>query len=490
MISSDEIRRIPTEIYQFFMNPGGHSLILRGNAGTGKTTLALQTIEDLAHVENSFYFSMRVSDHSLMTQFPWLTEKLMPTGCTADQSGKKEDGSGKHRTGLSKLKGIGMQSIGSAKKEMSVMIGKDLGDLEHVYDVVEGSFPARSLIIIDSIDAMAERYSMSCSSLIMAIQKDLVEGYGSNVLFVLENNETKLDYLGDGVIILGLADYQLRRIREIDILKLRGCEIAQPKYLFTLKTSRIQAFANQWENEVRHQELWKPLQDVAGKVSFGLTDLDRLMRGGMEKGSMTLIELGHGIPTTISGALERAMVANFVSLNRGVFWLPTRKTSAESSKNQMAGLLTKEQFEKNVRIPELAAQMEVAGAPYVMPVEGSSPASDYKWKSISYSLGNAESPLLSLIGFDSLESIYGDKVMDQIPDHLAAIKRNNGIFVGITSPSTKSTQRLADLANLHVKVDRIGGTVVLFGEEPFTECNALAMETRERGGNISLTPIV
>lgn len=488
MISPEESRRIPFEIYQFFMNPGGHSLILRGNAGTGKTTFALQTIEDLAQIENSFYFSMRVSDHSLTTQFPWLTEKLMPACGTADQ--KKEDVLGKHRTGLSKLKGVGIQSIGTAKKEMSVMIGKDLGDLEHVYDVVEGSFPARSLIIIDSIDAMAERYSMSCASLITAIQKDLVEGYGSNVLFVLENNEMKLDYLGDGVIILGLADYQRRRIREIDILKLRGCEIAQPQYLFTLKTSRIETFANLWENEVKHPEVWKPVQDATGKVSFGLTDLDRLMRGGMEKGSMTLIELGHSIPTAISGMLERALVANFTSLNRGVFWLPTRKTSAETAKNQMIGMITKELFEKNVRIPELAAQMEVTGAPYVMPVEGSSPASDYKWKSISYALGNAESPLLSLIGFDSLESIYGDKVMDQIPDHLAAIKRNNGIFVGITSPSTKSTQRLADLANLHIKVERIGGTVVLFGEEPFTECNALAVEARERGGNISLTPIV
>ena len=68
----------------------------------------------------------------------------MPAGGTADQASKKEEAATKHRTGLSKLKGIGMQSIGTAKKEMSVMIGKDLGDLEHVYDVVEGrSRPAR-----------------------------------------------------------------------------------------------------------------------------------------------------------------------------------------------------------------------------------------------------------------------------------------------------------------------------------------------------------
>ena len=137
MICSEENRRIPSEIYRFFMNPGGHSLILRGNAGTGKTTFALQTIEDLAQIENSFYFSMRVSDHSLITQFPWLTEKLMPACGTADQ--KKHEVAGRHRTGLNKLKGLGMQSIGTSKKEMSVMIGKDLGDLEHVYDVVEGS---------------------------------------------------------------------------------------------------------------------------------------------------------------------------------------------------------------------------------------------------------------------------------------------------------------------------------------------------------------
>ena len=56
--------------------------------------------------------------------------------------------------------------------------------------------------------------------------------------------------------------------------------------------------------------MWKPVADANGKVSFGITDLDRLMRGGMEKGSMTLIELGHGIPTAISGMLERFLVAN------------------------------------------------------------------------------------------------------------------------------------------------------------------------------------
>ncbi len=35
---------------------------------------------------------------------------------------------------------------------------------------------------------------------------------------------------------------------------------------------------------------------------------------------------------------------------------------------------------------------------------------------------------------------------------------------------------LRDLANIHVKMERIGGTIVIYGEEPFTECNALEIE--------------
>jgi len=66
----------PKEIIRFLSSSGGHSLILRGMAGTGKTTLALQMIEELAAVQQSYYMSTRVSDQSLFNQFPWLLDKV------------------------------------------------------------------------------------------------------------------------------------------------------------------------------------------------------------------------------------------------------------------------------------------------------------------------------------------------------------------------------------------------------------------------------
>ena len=68
---------VPREVAEFFGKPGGRSLVIKGGAGSGKTTLALQFMEEVAAPESSFYLSTRVSDASLYIQFPWLKEKDM-----------------------------------------------------------------------------------------------------------------------------------------------------------------------------------------------------------------------------------------------------------------------------------------------------------------------------------------------------------------------------------------------------------------------------
>src|SRR3989442_12614389 len=70
--------RIPREIVEFFNAPGGHSLIAKGPAGTGKTTFALQLTEALGEVTASHYLSSRVSVESLYRQFTLLKDPITP----------------------------------------------------------------------------------------------------------------------------------------------------------------------------------------------------------------------------------------------------------------------------------------------------------------------------------------------------------------------------------------------------------------------------
>src|SRR5439155_19659152 len=70
--------RIPREIVEFFNAPGGHSLIVKGPAGTGKTTFALQLTEALGEVTGSHCLGCRGSDESLSRRVTWLEERIRP----------------------------------------------------------------------------------------------------------------------------------------------------------------------------------------------------------------------------------------------------------------------------------------------------------------------------------------------------------------------------------------------------------------------------
>lgn len=67
--------KVPPILLEFMRAPGGHSLVVKGDAGTGKTTLALQTIEEMGEEQPDYYLSTRVSDEALFHQFPWYVSR-------------------------------------------------------------------------------------------------------------------------------------------------------------------------------------------------------------------------------------------------------------------------------------------------------------------------------------------------------------------------------------------------------------------------------
>src|SRR5436190_8763311 len=103
--------RIPREVVEFFNAAGGHSLIVKGPAGTGKTTFALQLTEELGEVSASHYLSARVSDESLFRQFIWLKERLKPAGLQTGLKGRL--GSKVARNALDQLEGKLMEGKGA-----------------------------------------------------------------------------------------------------------------------------------------------------------------------------------------------------------------------------------------------------------------------------------------------------------------------------------------------------------------------------------------
>ncbi len=535
-----ESEGIPQELVNFFKGPGGHSLIVKGLAGTGKTTFALQLAEELDSIAKSHYISVRVSDESLYNQFPWLKKKVMEKEKlkmaksyaktltssyvhqerdtdvaleirvrSAQQLLKSLDGSSLgrqkvERSELQKLEGriemgeegmdedYGSLGEGSLLEDTIIFdLGSDLPEIDLAYDMVEQTLPDKTLVLIDSIDALSERYGVHSSKLINTLQKDLVEHSNADLLYVLESGmDNKLDYLGDGVISFGKEEHKGRRLRILNIEKLRGAEITQHKYIYTLKDGRLRTFDFKREESATKQKQWKTVKDISGDVvSTGNEELDQLI-GGMKRGSIIAIEIGANVPSYYIDNIKTGMILNSVSQNRGVAFMPSKRAPAEIVAGQIVPHIKEAAYNKQVRVFEAIQIESFKGAENTITLDGADLGEELKWKKIEYSLEGSKHPFLSMMSFDTLESMYEGDVVEGMNSHLTSIRRNKDIFVGILIPTDKSIGKLTNVAHTHLKIENIDGSVVLYGEKPFTELFALAFDFSKGYPKAELTPIV
>ncbi len=524
---------IPADILQFFRRPGGHSLIVKGSAGTGKTTFALQLTEEIGGIGTSFYMSTRVSDESLYNQFPWLRERMRQAATevagrqfskTLDQQpvhtegstdvsfevrvrGEKKGGDApKHRldrSELDKLEGrieMGEEGDETYNKhgegevaEGSVVfdLGSDLPEIDMAYDAVERNLPEKTLVLIDSINALSERYGVHPSKLINTLQKDLVESGRADVVFILEDSgETKLDYLGDGVLLFQSREHAGRRLRLMTIEKLRGAEVRQHKFLYTLDGARLRAFDIRPVERTGESTRWTALPDISkDEVSSGSPALDSLI-GGLQRARIASFEFAANVPSEYIDDLRLAMIENFAAMGRGVAVVPPRKGSLDLLKENVEPYLEPGVFDQHVRVFEATSLGGMEVPKGALHMEGSSVDTDLKWSNVEYHLPKSQHPFLSLLSFDTLETIYGEGVLEQLSGHIAAVRRQRDVLVTTSTPLAAASQRLASMASQHIRVENLDGSIVLYGEKPFTGLHNLSFTYESGRPTAVLTPIL
>jgi KaiC/GvpD/RAD55 family RecA-like ATPase len=501
--------RTPIELINFFRSPGGHSLFIKGEAGTGKTTMALQLIEELTD-EPDYYLSARVSDEALYKQFPWLEAKA-----------KKNNLLRAGKAFLNKTRTPVPRQLSDLQQEATLQVAKDLlrvlskteamptvvrselqrlegqiesgevcreddepfqgevsessitldlgimlPELELGYDMVESNLPKKTFIVLDSIDALSERYGISASRITNTLQKDLVENSGTNITYVMESGERSgLDYLGDGVVRLVNEQRDGRRVRELIIEKLRGQRVEHWKYMFTLLGGRLRVFDNYWfkipETLDRHPALKDP---APGLVSTGNEHMDAVVRG-FPTSSVVLLEIGPDVSLEIIRAFELSLAANFLANGRGVVWFPLHSIDYAQLERQMRELVKKEAG--GLRILDHEGSLD-RSYPFVTVVEGSDAAQDLRWNSLKYMLTGANGPYLSILGFDTLESVYGKDVLPSTFGHMEAMRRGGHLVLAEATTASYSLRQLVHQSQMHIKLESFSGTVMMCGEKPHT----------------------
>ncbi|MGI0085091.1 MAG: RAD55 family ATPase, partial [Nitrososphaerales archaeon] len=241
-----------TYLLDFFAT-GGRSVLVRGDPGTGKTSLVLQLLD--YHSKNGFksvYMSTRLSAKTLKSHQPWVDVVQGKYG-TVPRLEEEQIGFQDSR----RMEGV-----------------RAISGLRQYLEQVSNPFVA-----LDSWEGLFfESHTLGVEEI-----SKLVEDYDARFVVVTERREqTDLDYLLDGVIVLRRKFHQGMIVREIELKKLRGVSIYQSRFLFTLDSGMFRYLPPiSMKQFPESNAMGEPIPDSKeGVCSSGNDRLDSLIDGG------------------------------------------------------------------------------------------------------------------------------------------------------------------------------------------------------------------
>jgi hypothetical protein len=227
----------------------------------------------------------------------------------------------------------------------------------------------------------------------------------------------------------------------------------------------------------RNQETatgWTPRSDPPGRYSTGIPDLDRLMGGGFQRGSLALVTTDESVGTEDLDLLLFPTYLNFLYQSRGVIGILPSRDSPHAFRGRMTRFVTRRRFDSRVRLVDYVGEDE--GAPYVVNVRSSRPEAGSRppppkerTAAISKMVeaervvrGNRQKPFLELTAFEVFETLMGAEPAMRLFYHGAKRSRELGnLAVGILGPglgSAAGVRRMAD-TELALHRDEVGLTV-------------------------------
>lgn len=460
---------IPQEILSFLDKKGGRTLLIKGRAGCGKTILSLSLIK--ACEKSGVYLSTRARPQDLYRDCPWIEEQLSKDNIIDATNPLKE-------------------KIAVKERDFSEVIKYGSKDdfLVALYErVTQLSDP---VVVIDSWNAVLSQLDASEEHLEKAVL-ELSKDTSTNLILVGENpEEMRLDYLMDGVVRLEQTQIENRRLRIIHLTKLRGVEIHQPQYVFTLERGMFRSFGRFKGKSIKNPRRWNPIPDTEKHFSTGCEDLDRILEGGFKKGGLNLFEEQLDVSRSAEGYLWRCSLFNFLAQERGVVMVAGEGVSPQKIKELSVPFVGEEIWDKYVRIGVYG--IEEADEPYIVPVKGTPEERYAIWKNVFRELKERnDKPIQDYTALDTLE--FRSSVEDTIRamgDAVRDIKNSGDLAIALTKPGLEVSKQVINLAETYLRFQSFFGTAVMYGVHPETGFYVIEVDDSEGYPQVKLVPIV
>ena len=339
---------------------------------------------------------------------------------------------------------------------------------------------ARKRLVIDSFTSLAQAMKTPANvrTILHSVVGKITRRINCTTLLVLEipfgREEIGVsveEFVADAVLVLKRRVHRDRLLRQIELLKVRGCKVPQPSYLFTLGEG-FRLLPTFERKLVEKPKRMKPIPDTERAFSTGCECLDEYI-GGYPKGGTILIEVDENVTIPQYHLLLEPTAANFLVSGRGVMLIPARGVDSSYIKQGLSKFgLTDRDFNELMRISEEPAPGVDVSKPYAVVFSERNLSKNIRaWYRIKQELKErTKQPILLVTGIDTIEAFYGQEgVIEYAALMTSRIRRDGDLEIYVSRPGTEEVaKRIAAMADVHVKLENICGSVILYFEKPWT----------------------
>jgi len=435
-----------------FMQGPINTLLIKGLAGTGKTTVALEILKAAGQGKGA-YISSRVPKGLLETHIPAMKETI------------------------------------EGQEFLDIRLEDATSVLDFVMQLTE---PRRiKTVVFDSWDGLAkeldQKERLRAEKTLMA----LANNSGAQFIFVSEEpGATTIDYLVDGIVEVMSVDVQDRTVREFVIHKLRGTIIPQHKYIFTLLEGKFTFFGPYTPPDYSKMSEFAQRPDIGGAYSLGSRALDSLF-GGIVPGSTLAIEYDENVPYTALRAIGLPPIINFLSMGRSAILLPLPGANDEETNS----ILAKGAGERAVRerlstlnilrtsdlkttnLPKIATPGEIHE-------EVTNETTRLRKESVDRSV-------LLVKSISALENLFAsdlDSLLEVTSQEIITLQQSHDAHILFLAKDSPIRSRILSISSSYAKMFVKDGTVLMFGVKPHT--GIYALQHLEDPTSPSLTQLV
>jgi KaiC/GvpD/RAD55 family RecA-like ATPase len=513
-VADDGVRGggIPPEVIEFLSGKGGRSLIVKGGAGTGKSTFGLELLERVGKPNQSYYLSTRVGDEALYRQFPWLkaTEararildagKLFLDAVRGQGAGAPAELPESEQKKIQAARDV-MRSFSDERgpptrvdrTHLAALLKRNpMPEVENIYLRVERVLPEKSLLVIDSLEGVTHKYGLEMEEFVMTLQKDLVEGSNTNVVMILEKPEAGgIEYLVDGLLSFAREELDERRVRHMRLEKLRATAIGRPRYAVTLAGGRFEALGVRApEPAPTDSPAWKTIPDPEKYYSTGIPDFDQLLGGGYRRGSFNAFEIDVNVGIDDYYMLLVPVFLNFLGHSRGMTAILAAGETPEKLRAEITRRTPAHLFDTRVRIADYTASE--TDESYIVPMAryGREEAQRAMLTAEKAAKGPEHKPIIEYTGFDTLESLMGDQTAIKMYFYgVQRAKLAGNLGIGLLKPGLLMSSEILNMMDTYFRIVNIDSAPCVYGIRPRTRLYAMSPDPEKGTPYTRLIPIV